>query len=546
MDIRPHELYTRAGPPSDSPPRSRRAVSIAAAILALLAIAALAVSNGGAGVASETTDGDLALAGVQAPGPDPGAKSVGGLLPSKKIVGALASKNAASTTSAPPGSTKADAQVTAARAVATTNATSGSSAVGAPSGQGSPSVVASPSTTAVAGLVPAPTTTTAPRTPPPSGGGSWTPTGPVYWLAADGNDAASGTETAPWRSFPNAISRLHSGDNLLVKAGTYGSTATGPTVNVEGVNGAPGAPITVAAAPGQQVNLLGGGWQVLRVASSSYIDIRGFDISGSAATERSTTDGIDVDRAHHVRLIANTVHDVGGGGINTIRANHVTVDANRVFNTAMWNPNQPSAISMFESANIGGADNSDGFSFYVRNNVAYNNKNLVGAITDGNCIIVDTNRQVGYSGATYIANNLCYANGGRGVHVVASDNVLAVNNTLVGNLTSLQMSDQGELSANQASSVSFRNNLVIPGRDGRGVREYAASAISYAYNLYVGSAPERRAGSDLVVTDARVGADYVPVAGSPAIDAGTTDGAPGTDRRGRARGGAPDIGCYEA
>ena len=78
------------------------------------------------------------------------------------------------------------------------------------------------------------------------------------------------------------------------------------------------------------------------------------------------------------------------------------------------------------------------------------------------------------------------------------------------------------------------------------MREYAASAISYAYNLYVGSAPERRAGSDLVVTDARVGADYVPVAGSPAIDAGTTDGAPGTDRRGRARGGAPDIGCYEA
>ena len=79
-----------------------------------------------------------------------------------------------------------------------------------------------------------------------------------------------------------------------------------------------------------------------------------------------------------------------------------------------------------------------------------------------------------------------------------------------------------------------------------GAPEYTASAISYAYNLYVGSAPERRSGSDLVVADARVGADYVPVAGSPAIDAGTTDGAPGTDRRGRERGGAPDIGCYEA
>ena len=63
--------------------------------------------------------------------------------------------------------------------------------------------------------------------------------------------------------------------------------------------------------------------------------------------------------------------------------------------------------------------------------------------------------------------------------------------------------------------------------------------------MYAGSPHERQTGSDLVVGDARIGSDYVPLAGSPAIDAGTSDGAPSIDRRGRTRTGAPDVGAYE-
>jgi hypothetical protein len=540
VDVEPQQSYLAPEPPAATPrQRARTLVTLAAAALGVLAVCALAISNGGSGVANESIDSDLGMSGLQAPGSGAGAKALGGLKPGEKIVGAPAGK-AAVTTSIAPSTTLAPSLATARKS--TTSAATGTAPTTAPATSAAPTATA-PTT---APPVTAPPTTAAPRANPAGGGSAWTPTGPVYWLATDGNDGNDGSEGSPWRNFASVLYRLHPGDTLLVKAGTYGNTSTGPAINIEGVNGTSAAPITIAAAPGQQVNILGGGWQVLRVSGSSYVDVRGFDVSGSAASEHSTSNGIEVNGAHHVRIVANTVHDVGGGGISGVGANHVTIDSNRIYNTAMWNGNQSSAISLFESANIGGGNNGDGFSFYVRNNVVYNNKNLVGAVTDGNCIIVDSNRHTGYSGGTYVGNNLCYANGGRGVHVFISDNVLAVNNTLVGNLTSGEMSDQGELSAIQATNVSFRNNLVVPYRDGNGAREYASSGVSYSNNLYVGSAPGPRVASDLVVGDARLGGDYVPLAGSPAIDAGTSDGAPSTDRRGRVRTGAPDIGAYES
>ena len=521
----------------------------ASVIVAAMAAFALVVSNGGAGVARDINGGDRAISGEHAPGIDLGeGKTVGGLSGGRKVVGGPVAKSAKASDTVRALAGPADLltgrggiALTATPAVNAPGVTS----AGAPTSSTAPttSVARGAPTTTARTVAPATTTTTRNVTPSPTG---WTPTGPVYWLSTDGNDNANGSEGAPWRSFATALSRLRPGDNLLVKAGTYGTTSSGPTIDAENINGTPGAPITVAAAPGQRVSLLGGGYQVVRIGGSSYVDLRGFDVSGSGQLDRATTSGIEADNAHHIRFIANTVHDLGGGGIGAIGSNHVTIDGNRVYNTSMWNPNQASAIATFESANIGGGDESDGYSFHIRNNIAYNNKNLVGAITDGNCIIIDSNRHTGYSGTSYINNNLCYGNGGRGVHVFISDNVVAVNNTLIGNVTSAALTDAGELSAIQASNVTFINNLASPTRSGYGAREYLASATTYEHNLFVGAMPDRHGSTDLAVPDAQLGPDSVPLAGSPAIDAGTDDRAPSTDRRGRARVGAPDIGCYEA
>lgn len=570
MDLQHPSLSDLEPVAAEAPParRFRRPALLATALFAVVATLALALAHGADG--RSAIDAGPALPGTQAPGDAGTGKTLGRGSDAEKVVGGPMAKRNASTTTA--GTSTSGSRATgagtgaAAAAVVAGGAPGASSAAtasGATSGTASPGGTAPTTsaprgtssgggvTTTTRGATPAPTPTSAPPTTsppasaPPIASGPWTPTGPIYWLATDGTDGAAGSEGSPWRSFGYALSRLRAGDTLLVKAGTYGSFSA-TTIDAGGINGAPGAPITIAAAPGQSVTLRGGGWQVVYVANSSYVDIRGFEVVGNAPADRSDANGIEVVASHHVRIINNTVHDVGGGGIGTNRANHVTIDGNRVYNTSNWNAYQTSGISLFESANIGGGNNSDGFSFYVRNNVLWNNRTLVGVVSDGNCIIVDSNRHTGYTGATSITNNLCYANGGRGVHVFIADNVVATNNTLVGNLTSSQMFDSGELSAIQAGNVTFRNNLVIPGRDGNGTAEYLSSNITYVTNMFVGSAPAHRGSSDRIVGDARVGADYVPLAGSPAIDAGTAEGAPTTDRRGKARTGAPDIGCYEA
>ena len=53
-----------------------------------------------------------------------------------------------------------------------------------------------------------------------------------------------------------------------------------------------------------------------------------------------------------------------------------------------------------------------------------------GNLTDGNGIIYDTCRG---EGATLIENNLCYDNGGRGIHAFMSDNITIRHNTVYQN-----------------------------------------------------------------------------------------------------------------
>lgn len=387
---------------------------------------------------------------------------------------------------------------------------------------------------------------TSPTSGGETGASTWRPSGPAYVVATNGSDSNPGTEDAPWRSIDSAISRLNPGDSLLIRAGDYGDGGGATTININGKNGTPSAPITIAAYPGERPVIHGGGWQVVAVNNSSYLDVRGLEVVGTADQNQAMTNGFEVRDSHHVGVIGNVVHNVGGGGANAIDSNHITIDGNHIYNTSRWNSYQTSGISTFTMKNIGGGDNPDGFSTYIRNNNIHDVKNPDGAVTDGNCIIIDSQRQNGYTGSTYIANNLCRNNGGRGIHVFISDNVVAVNNTVIGNLTNNTFADQGELSAVTATNVTFRNNIVVPARPGRGVRQWDASNIQYENNLFVAPAPEASGPSDKVVADAMLGPDFKPLPGSPAINAGTGTSAPGTDLGGAARSGTPDIGAYEA
>jgi hypothetical protein len=368
-----------------------------------------------------------------------------------------------------------------------------------------------------------------------------------------GDDRAAGTESAPWKTLRASAAKLKPGDRLLVRNGTYTENVDDANILVHGLNGTADKWITIAAYPGQRPKLVGGEWKVFGIDSSSYLEIDGLELVGSATADRKPTSGFEIRNSHHIRIVGNYVHDGGGGGISSVESNHLVFDSNTVAGMSKWNPYQTSGISTFESMPIGGGD-EDGYSIRITNNFVFGNENIVGPdrgqkITDGNCIIIDWHDKNGYTGNTLVANNVCYNNGGRGVHVFHSTNVLAVNNTLYRNVQSRDLQGNGELSAVSARNVTFRNNLVIPRQDRAEVHVSDAHTVVFSSNLYAKPGAKAHGDGDIVTDDPRVtdatAGRFTLVAGSPAIDAGSATGAPGDDIMGVTRAGRPDIGAYE-
>ncbi len=362
---------------------------------------------------------------------------------------------------------------------------------------------------------------------------------PVYVVAPNGNDGGPGTEAQPWRSLNTALGRLQPGSILLVRGGEY----TGPFF-VSNKQATAAAPILVASYPNERPVLHAGEWQGLSVQNSSHVIVRGFEVVGRSGSARGRDSGLESVRSHHVKFEGNVIRDFGGGGINVIHSNHVSVDFNHIYNTSLWAENQMSAISLWQMSNIGGGNNADGYSNYIRNNFVHHNENRVGARTDGNCIILDSNDDVGYSAATMISDNMCWANGGRGIHVFRASNASVINNTLIGNLRNVS-SSEGELSALYANNVLFRNNLVQPGRGGWSNHVYQAGNVRFDHNAYVDGRAEIMGTNDILVPGLPLAFGFLPPPDSPLANGGNPDYAPTYDMIGSPRTGRPDIGAWE-
>ena len=361
---------------------------------------------------------------------------------------------------------------------------------------------------------------------------------PVFVVDPTGDDAGPGTDAQPWRNLGSALERIQPGTILLVRNGVY----AGPFFIHSQATAQ--APILVAAYPGHRPVIRAGEWQGLSVQDSAYVQVRGFEVIGNAATARAREVGLEIVNSHHVRFDINVIHDNGGGGISAIHSNHVSIENNEVYNTSWWAENQMSAISLWQMQSIGGPANPDGFSNYVNANYVHDNENRVGAITDGNCIILDSNDDTGYSASTYITNNVCRANGGRGIHIFRSSNAVVVNNTLFDDLRNLP-TDGAELSAIYAKNVLFRNNLVAPSRSGNAIAFYSATNVSADHNAYVDTRAQALGANDKLVPGLpRMFGIFPPIDG-PTSDAGNVDRAPVLDFLGHPRSGAPDIGAFE-
>jgi hypothetical protein len=77
--------------------------------------------------------------------------------------------------------------------------------------------------------------------------------GADYFVAVDGHDLASGTREQPWGTVAHALTKVGPGDSILVRGGIYRQQVL-IDGNTGGISGAPGKPITIRSAPGEEAS----------------------------------------------------------------------------------------------------------------------------------------------------------------------------------------------------------------------------------------------------------------------------------------------------
>ncbi|MBV9922869.1 MAG: right-handed parallel beta-helix repeat-containing protein [Pseudonocardia sp.] len=331
-----------------------------------------------------------------------------------------------------------------------------------------------------------------------------TPTTRLF-VSPQGNDGNPGTQAAPLGSLARAAGMARPGTQVVVAPGTYPGT-----VHTQ-ASGTAGARIAfVSSTRGAAKVVTGDGAGEAWRNSGDYVDIVGFDISGSS------TDGL-TDQGSFVRLVDNKVHGFRGGNcITTANDNYDLHDIDVIGNLAFG---------------CGGSSLDHG-------------------------IYVSHARGV-------VSNNIAFNNAGFGIHCWHACNALTISNNLVfDNPQGGIVIGQGDGPNNgrvAADHFVVSNNMAVGnGRDG--IRESGATGPN---NRFLNNLLWNNAANDIALnTGSQTGTliknpllgdlrpdgtgDYRPRAGSPALDAGVSDGAPRTDIDGRGRPtAAVDLGPYQ-
>jgi parallel beta-helix repeat protein len=449
----------------------------------------------------------------------------------------------------------------------------------------------------------------------------------TYFVSGTGNDSNNGkSTTTAFRTLQKAADLTNPGDTVWIMNGTY-TDSVGSHILLITRSGTPGAYIRYKAFPGHKpvLQTLTTNWSAVKVDGAAYILIEGLtlfgnndttteaealtqikDTNGSGKPDKGDTveqntayisNGIDVtfksgnfaQPAHHVIVRGNTLSKFGGSGIGSYGADFLTIEDNRVDETSLYTPYDPSGISVYQNR-----DTQPGYAGYrivIRRNVSTHNHNKIPCIcndfarpTDGNGIIVDDSKNGQsdgrppnngipqdfgpYTGKMLVANNIVYDNWGRGIHVFESDNVYVVNNTSFNNAFEPEIGE-GEISVINSDNVRVYNNIMYPNAYRASVNNKSNRAgiaknrnVVIDYNLAFGGtgffdsniSDPVAIRNNLIGVDPKFvnatysnGRDFRLQASSPAVDRGSTTYAPKDDleKSLRPKGTGVDIGAYE-
>lgn len=156
--------------------------------------------------------------------------------------------------------------------------------------------------TPTVGINPTPTPTPILSTPTP------TPIATnAKYLATNGNDANSGSITAPWANIYTALTKLKPGDTLYIRSGTYNFGG----VNYTSVAGTATSPILITNYPGESVVFNGTTTPadfLYFSTNAAYVTLRGFTVQGGGVTTDSNGSSLIgfINNANHITLDSMT------------------------------------------------------------------------------------------------------------------------------------------------------------------------------------------------------------------------------------------------
>ncbi len=411
-----------------------------------------------------------------------------------------------------------------------------------------------------------------------------------YVSILSGNNSNNGTSpTSAFSTIQKASDISQAGDTIFIMKGTYLNTAQNAVLTHK-KSGLPSKWITFKNFKTDKPVLSFNAWHGIKI-EGSYVTIDGLTIRGNnsyvtldQALNQSKscknpggtdyeakyngngiyTDGRAGNRVHHITVKNCTIYECGGSGIQTVQSDYVTIENNIVYNNAWYSVFAPSGISLYQSWNF---DQKTEVKNFVRNNICYGNQMFVPwpavncTFTDGNGIIIDDskNTQGGstigtYKGRTLVTNNICYKNGGSGIHSFHSEHVDIINNTSYLNSQTASINN-GEIYPSKSNDVRIFNNILWSPASKKINSNLQNTDIVYDYNLHFGGVFPVLTGTALIKGDPLfkdlANSNFQLTDKSPAINKGidvlSGINAPTIDFSGNKRpyDGKIDIGAYE-
>jgi parallel beta-helix repeat protein len=285
-----------------------------------------------------------------------------------------------------------------------------------------------------------------------------------YFVSPNGNNNNSGLSLdEAFKTIQYAADFATPGDTVWVNDGVYNEAVTITNSGFENLW------ITFKAI-NQHKAVVSNSWGDCFKVDANYIVIDGFSLTTSAVYGSGIA---GVQGRHHLTAINNYIHDCGQSGIQSWGNDYLTIENNVTTRNGWLMPHAGSGISIYGAFR---SDNKTGIRNIIRNNISFSNDNGPNtAKTDGNGIIIDDlicsqhwhNPDVckpnDYNSAqTLVEGNLCFDNGGRGIQIYLSVNIIIRNNTVYHNSTRQDESSwRGEIGVSNSDSLTIVNNIAV-------------------------------------------------------------------------------------